>query len=137
MIDVKYIGKKPSAIDNVASSGKTWAGNGDVQSVTASQARRLIAYRDQWELVNPDDLNEVNEPTITRVLDQTGKQVDVSEADLNRPLERLSATELVALAKQRFGKEFNPRIGKTRLINEIEELEKGTDPAGPFKSDLK
>lgn len=137
MIDVIYIGKKPSAIDNVAASGKTWAGNGDVQSVTPGQARRLVAYADQWALANPDDLGAVNAPTITQVEDQHGNRVDVHEADLTRPLERMSATELVALAKTRFNKDFKATIGKARLINEIEELAKGIDPAGPFKSDLK
>ena len=51
MVRVKYVGKKPHAIDNVASSGKTWTGHGDVQVVTEAQAEKLCKFPDQWELV--------------------------------------------------------------------------------------
>lgn len=137
MIEVKYVGKKPSAIDNLTQSGKTWNGHGDVQSVTVAQARRLIVYADQWELANPGDLDAVNEPVVTQVLDRDGKPVDVTENDLKRPLEKMSPAELVAVARTRFNKTLNVKMGRTRLIDEIEALDKGMDPITTSKSDLK
>ncbi len=48
---VRYVGKKPFATDNVASSRKVWNGPGDVQLVTEEQAKILTSYKDQWALV--------------------------------------------------------------------------------------
>lgn len=49
-VAVRYVGKKPTAQDNVAKSGKLWEGNGDVQWVTSKQAKILTRYADQWAL---------------------------------------------------------------------------------------
>ena len=45
-VKIKYVGRKPFCIDNVARSGASWNGNGDVQEVTPAQAKILIKYAD-------------------------------------------------------------------------------------------
>jgi hypothetical protein len=124
MVDVRYVGKKPTAFDNVAGSKKRWNGNGDVQEVTADQARRLIKHPDQWALVNEADLDAVNGDRSISSTDEEGNNTKVDEDALNKPLEKMTVSELVVFAKVKFDKDLNPRTGKKLLIDQIEELKK-------------
>lgn len=48
---VRYVGLKPSRNDNVAGTGLTWHGQGDVQAVPAAAWDKLKRHPDVWELV--------------------------------------------------------------------------------------
>ena len=127
MVKVKYVGQKPAAIDTIAGTGKVWNGNGDVHDVTERQARALIAYPERWALVDGKDLAKVDKEHVTRfILD--GTRVEVAESDLKKQIEKMSKEELMAYALERFQKSFNPKMGRTAMIDTIEELARGMDP---------
>lgn len=128
LIKIVYVGKKPFAYDNVAKSGKCWQGNGDVQEVTVSQAKQLLKHPDQWDVVDPDDAGIVNTQTTTEVTDEDGENVQVTSADLAKPLEKMTKPELVALAKAKWGKELDVSKAKKLLIDAIEEFERDLEP---------
>lgn len=128
LIKIVYVGKKPTAYDNVAKSGKCWNGHGDVQEVTEDQAKQLIKYPDQWQLADKADAEAVNKPSTTEVTNEDGEQVQVDAAALLKPLERMSKAELVALAKAKWGKELDANKGKKLLIDAIEEFDRDLEP---------
>lgn len=130
LIQIKYVGKKPHAFDNVARSGKAWNGAGDVQEVTDAQAKVLLQYPDQWALANPEDAAAVAKPTSVTGKDATGADVVVDPDALKKPLEQLTKPELVAFAKDRFGKDLDPKLGKKAMVDQIEEWQtSGTQSA--------
>lgn len=128
LIKIVYVGKKPTAYDNVAKSGKCWDGQGDVQEVTEDQAKQLIKYPDQWQLADQADAQAVNKPSTTEVTNEDGEQVQIDAAALAKPLERMSKAELVALAKAKWGKELDANKGKKLLIDAIEEFDRDLEP---------
>lgn len=127
MIAVRYVGKKANAYDNIARSGATWNGFGDVQHVTDAQAKILIKHPDQWQLDNPDDAFDVNAPVSLSVVDEDGDRVSIDPEELKKPLERMSKSELVALAKDHFGKTLDARRSTKSLIDQIEEFRRDLD----------
>lgn len=128
LINIVYVGKKPTAYDNVAKSGKCWNGNGDVQEVTEDQAKQLLKFPDQWQLADEADREAVDTPTTVEVKDEEGNDVQVDAADLGKPLEKMTKPELVALAKARWGKELDVSKAKKLLIDAIEEFERDLEP---------
>jgi len=48
-IFLKYVGKKPFAIDSIGGTGVIWEGNGDIQPVPEGVAEKLLKHPDQWE----------------------------------------------------------------------------------------
>lgn len=127
-INIVYVGKKPFAYDNVAKSGKCWAGKGDVQAVTPNEAKQLLKYPDQWALADAADAEAVNTPTTTEVQGENGETVNVPDADLTKPLEKMSKSELAAFAKAKFGKKLDARKATKELIDAIEEFERDLEP---------
>ena len=106
---IQYVGKKPMAFDNVAGSRKIWEGHGDVQEVSAEQAKILLKFPDQWALDDPDE---------------AARLADASpEADraAKKPLEKMSKTELLVLAKAEFGHELPPTLSRKLMIDQIED----------------
>lgn len=128
LIKIVYVGKKPTAYDNVAKSGKCWNGPGDVQEVTEDQAKQLLKYPDQWDVVDADDAGILNTQSTTEVTDENGESVLVDENALKKPLEKMTKAELVALAKAKWGKELDASIGKKLLIDAIEEFDRDLEP---------
>jgi hypothetical protein len=128
LIKIVYVGKKPTAYDNVAKSGKVWQGNGDVQEVTEDQAKQLLKYPDQWDVVDAEDAGILNTSSTTEVTDEDGEKVNVDDADLKKPLEKMTKAELVALAKAKWGKELDATTGKKLLIDAIEEFDRDLEP---------
>lgn len=124
-IKVEYIGKKPFCIDNVAKSGKVWNGPGDVQEVTPQQAKILTGYADQWMLVDAGDTDAMEAPNTVATADAQGNAVLTDAADLQGPLEKMTATELVAYAKLKYGKDLKPNRGRKVLLDEV--LSMGND----------
>lgn len=127
LVDIKYVGKKPFALDNVAGSGKLWNGSGDIQTVTIAQSKILLKYPDQWALANAEDATKVEQPATIEVEtgtdDQGQTQVEqVDTESLGKPLERMTKPELVAFAKVKFNAELDVSKGKKALIDQIEEL---------------
>lgn len=127
LVDIKYVGKKPFALDNVAGSGKLWNGKGDVQTVTAHQAKILLKYPDQWGLANAEDADLVAKPVTVEIETGTDAQgqtqtEEVNAEALSKPLERMTKPELVALAKVKFNADLDVSKAKKALIDQIEEL---------------
>jgi hypothetical protein len=54
MTRIRYIGPKPQKSDNVAGTGTTWAGAGDVQEVPAAAALVLLKFSTVWEDAGTD-----------------------------------------------------------------------------------
>jgi hypothetical protein len=127
LIAVRYVGNKPSAFDNVARSGVTWNGNGDVQYVSDAQAKALIKHPNQWELANAGDQEAVLAPVSIQVTDEDGASVSIDPDDLNKPLEKMSKAELKAYAANKWGKELDARKSTKALIDQIEEFERDLD----------
>lgn len=127
-VKVKYVGKKPFAIDNVSGSRKQWHGNGDVQEVTDAQAKVLIKYPDQWALVDLADMARVNAPVSIQSTDEDGDSVAIDPNALSKPLERMSKAELVAYASEKLGQKLDARKSTKGMIDQIEEwLAEGRD----------
>ena len=121
LVPVVYVGNKPHAFDNIAHSGKSWQGKGDVQEVTDAQAKLLLKYPDQWALANEADRATVDAPVSIQSQDENGEAVTIDPDDLKKPLEKMSKAELTALAKQTWDKELDPAMNKKTMIDQIEE----------------
>lgn len=128
LIQIKYVGKKPFAFDNIANSGKGWNGPGDVQEVTAPQAKLLLKYADQWALANPGDAALFSAPVTVKVVDEAGEKVVIDTDALTKPLEKMTKPELVAYAFNRWGKELDASEGKKLLLDQVEEFERDLPP---------
>lgn len=50
-LQVRYVGLKPKETDCVASTGVTWTGYGDIQTVPAKAWAIMQKHTDVWELV--------------------------------------------------------------------------------------
>ena len=127
LVAVKYIGKKPAAYDNIARSGKTWEGAGDVQEVTESQAAQLIKFTDQWVLADEADAARVAVPSDIKVVDEDGDTVIIEPEALKKPIEKMTKAEIVAYVLNKFGKELDPTKAKKALIDTVEEFERDLD----------
>lgn len=87
---IKYIGKKDFFPDFVSQSGKNWNGYGDVQEVTAEQAKKLLVHDDEFAekgahdalLVKQEDERaaSVNSNNDAEAKEETGDQVQGQEA---------------------------------------------------------
>lgn len=121
LIPVVYVGKKPVAFDNVARSGKSWNGQGDVQEVTDAQAKLLIKFPDQWALADEKDRKSVEAPVSVPGTDEDGNTVTVDPEALTKPIEKMNKAELTALAMDRFGKALDAKLGKKQMIDQLEE----------------
>lgn len=121
LVPVVYVGNKPHAFDNIAHSGKSWNGKGDVQEVTDAQAKLLLKYPDQWALANEADRAAVEAPVSIEGKNEDGEAVAIDPDDLKKPLEKMNKAELSALAKQSWDKELDPAMTKKAMIDQIEE----------------
>lgn len=128
MAQVKYIGRKATAVDNVANSNTTWSGPGDVQTVTDRQARILVSFADQWVLDDDSESIAVRREPSTVFINPAGDRVEIPESALKKPLEHMDADELRAYALEHYQKSMHPRAGRKRMIDEIEEMQRGMDP---------
>lgn len=125
LIPIVYLGNKEIAFDNVAHSGKSWKGNGDVQHVTQAQAKLLLKHPKVWGLHDQADAEAVAKPVEVEVKDEDGETVAVDTDDLRKPLEKMSKPELIAFAYTRWGKHLDARRSTKLLIDQIEELQRG------------
>jgi hypothetical protein len=121
LVSITYVGNKEVAFDNVAHSGKSWQGNGDVQFVTPMQAKMLLRHPKAWQLSESKDAAIVSQPIEVEVKDEDGQDVAVDTESLSRPLEKMTKPELVAFAYSRWGKHLDPRKPTKLLIDQIEE----------------
>jgi len=126
-VKLVYVGKKPAAYDNIAKSGKTWNGPGDVQEVTELQARQLLAFPDQWALLNEEDREAVEHTESIKVVDEDGDTVIIDPDAFKKPLEKMSKAEMVAYANNRWSKTLEPTMAKKMMIDQIEEWERDLD----------
>lgn len=127
LISLVYVGKKAHAYDNVARSGVTWNGAGDVQAVTDVQAKMLLKYPDQWALANVADEPVMSLPVLVKVTDEDGDDVIVDPEAFKKPLEKMSKAELKGYAQNRWGKVLDARKPTKDMIDQIEEWEQDID----------
>lgn len=127
LIKLKYIGKKPEAYDNIARSGVTWHGHGDVQEVTDVQAKMLLKFPDQWALVHAQDAQVVNAPVSIKVTDEDGDDVIVDPDAFKKPYERMSKAELIGYAKNKWNKTLDAKKSSKFMIDQIEEWDRDLD----------
>lgn len=127
LVKLVYVGKKPTAYDNIARSGKTWKGKGDVQEVTELQAKILLGFPDQWALAYKTDADRVEIPSTLKVEDEDGDTVIVDADSLKKPVERMSKAELKAYAMDKWGKELDVALPKKQLLDQVEEWERELD----------
>lgn len=127
LVPVVYVGNKPAAYDNIARSGKTWNGKGDIQEVTEPQAKLLMKFPDQWQLASADDLARVEHTEAIKVTDEDGDNVVIDPAAFKKPVEQMTKAELVAYAQDKWGKALNVNMAKKQLIDLIEEFERDLD----------
>lgn len=127
LISVRYVGRKKAAYDNVARSGITWNGHGDVQQVTEAQAKLLIKYPDQWELADAADQAAIDAPVSIEVIDEDGEAVSINPEAFNQPLERMSKAELKAYAFNKWGKDLDARKSTKAMIDQVEEWDRDLD----------
>lgn len=109
LVPVVYVGKKPQAFDNMARTGKVWKGAGDVQYVRADQARILMRFPDQWAMAKgsgalPDAATDVADPS-------------------QKPAEHMTKDELIALARERYGKKLDRRMSLRTMIDQMQDWE--------------
>ncbi|MEJ0004365.1 MAG: hypothetical protein WDN30_14055 [Pararobbsia sp.] len=135
MIEIRYVGRKPWAVDNVAHTGTIWCALNDVQAVPPGAARRLLKHPDQWELANPED-EALLAVAIHTTTDKDGKQIEVDEADLKKPLEKMTRAELKVYAKTHFNREVNASQPRTVLLDLVDELERTANRVNTLVPDL-
>lgn len=133
MVSLMYVGAKPFARDNVARSGVTWNGPGDIQSVTDAQAKMLLKYPDQWELAEEKDRETVEAPVSITVTDEDGDDVVVDPEALAKPLEKMSKAELKAYAQSIWGKDLDARKSTKAMIDQIEEWQRDLPPLNEMR----
>lgn len=126
-VKLVYVGNKPAAYDNIARSGKTWNGPGDVQEVTELQARLLLKHPDQWALMNEDDRAAVEHTEMIKTIDEDGDTVIIDPDAFKKPLEKMSKAEMVAYASDRWNKTLEVTMAKKMMIDQIEEWEHDLD----------
>jgi hypothetical protein len=136
MIELRYIGRKAWAIDPVGGTGTVWDGNGDVQAVTVGAARKILKHPDEWELANPDDASRLEVNTLHHTIDEDGKPTEVDDADLAKPVERMTRAELKVFAKLKFGRDIPATMSRAHMIDQIEEFEKTVNPVNALLPDL-
>ena len=123
-VRVEYCGNKSFCVDNVARSGKSWEGKGDVQEVTQAQAKILVSYSDQWKLADDETAN-LDQPTIITVQDGQGATTQIEEGELSIPVDKMTVVQLIAYAQTKFGKTFKPKTPRKVLLDEVILLEHG------------
>jgi hypothetical protein len=127
MVKLVYVGNKPVAYDNIARSGKSWNGNGDVQEVTEVQARQLLKFPDQWQLADEADRESVEHTESIKIVDEDGDQVIIDPDSFKKPLEKMTKAEMVAYANDRWGKKLDVTLAKKMMIDQIEEWQHDLD----------
>lgn len=127
LIQLVYIGNKASAFDNIARSGVTWAGKGDIQFVTDVQAKQLLKYPDQWALANRSDQAAVDKPVSITVTGEDGEEEVVDPEAFKKPIEHMSKSELKGYAQNQWGKALDSRMSTKNMIDQIEEWSRDID----------
>lgn len=127
LVKIQYVGNKKSAFDNVARTGVTWEGFGDIKEVREDQARVLLKYPDQWILIDEADRARIESTESIKVVDEDGDTVVVDPDAFKKPIEKMTKSEIVAYAANKFGKELDVNKGKKTLIDMVEEFERDLD----------
>lgn len=135
MIDIRYIGRKEWAVDPVAGSGVVWDGAGDVQPMTIAQARKILNHPDEWELADPDDASRLEVQTLHQTVDDQGKTIEVDDQDLQKPIEKMSRSELKVYAKMKYGRDIPANMSRAHMIDQIEDFEKTVNPVNTLTPD--
>lgn len=126
-VNVMYVGRKPFAVDNVAHSGQTWEGRGDLKPVSPKQARLLLNHPSQWWLEGPlPSLEEVD----ARVTEFFAGRFIPDEVTLPTSVEDMDADELRAYAQAEYGQTLPARMDERALREEIAALELAAQAEG-------
>jgi hypothetical protein len=136
MIELRYIGRKDWAVDPVGGSCVIWNGNGDVQPVPLKAARKILKHPDEWELANPEEAARLEVNTTHVTTDETGALTEVDDADLKKPLEKMTRAELKVYAKLTFDRDIPATMPKSNMIDTIEEFERDLNRVNTMTPDL-
>lgn len=88
---LRYVGKKPFAIDSVGGTGVLWNGHGDIQEVPNTVGEKLLAYPDQWEEAVPKKTAD-KAPAPAKAPAKGGKKPQATDV---KPLEPIEPVEPV------------------------------------------
>ena len=81
-VHVKYVGLKPIKVDNnVAHTGITWFGAGDVQQVPLSAWPKMAKHPDIWELVDAPLEAALPPPNPFVLKHEDGTELDLSKLE--------------------------------------------------------
>lgn len=84
-IAVMYVGTKPFKEDNVAGTGVTWIGQGDIQRVPAIAWAKLSRHPDVWALPEEVDAKTLTPPEKEyKLRTANGQILDLGSLDDNR-----------------------------------------------------
>ncbi|MAK55664.1 MAG: hypothetical protein CML17_07460 [Pusillimonas sp.] len=122
LLPVKYIGKKPQKVDNVANTGLIWT-PGQIHFLPPMVAQKLSAVKDVWQIV--DDATVDQDPAnIGLVVTQVDP--DVSEHDDPNPrtfdlpnLEGMTRADISQYAESNFNTKLPANAKKEEMIAQI------------------
>lgn len=127
LVKIQYVGNKKTAFDNVARTGLTWEGFGDIKEVREDQARTLLKFSDQWILIDEDDRARIDATESIKVVDEDGDTVVIDPDAFKKPIEKMTKAEIIAYAANKFGKDIDVNKSKKMLIDIVEEFERDLD----------
>lgn len=119
LVKIVYVGKKPYATDNVAHSGKSWNGRGDVQEVTLRQASMLCRFPDQWQVVDGKPLPD--EKSIEQKLAQLTPPKPGGVGVAGKRLDDMDERELADHALYYYEVTLDPKLGREEMLDRINE----------------
>ncbi len=127
LVKIQYVGNKKVAYDNVARTGLSWDGFGDIKEVREDQARILLKYPDQWILIDEEDRARIETTESIKIMDEDGDTVVIDPDAFGKPIEKMTKAEIVAYAANKFGKDIDVHKSKKMLIDIVEEFERDLD----------
>lgn len=121
MAKIRYVGSKPSKMDNIAGTGVVWNGNGDVKNIPDRVVPLLLAHPDVWALDDGETVNQAVDIDPAKMETQH-EQDPLSETDSKAPmvnLETMDKDGLREYAQRYFGHTFHHNTGEGRMRDEI------------------
>lgn len=138
-IAIKYVGKKPSKVDNVAETGLVWL-PGQVHEVPVVKAAIMLQHPDVWAADKPispqahDTLAEVAKAEIEKqkkARDKEDEKRDIALVKKNLG-EMKNKTEIIDYAKKEFGIDLDPREKRAQLERRVLDARKAFTIAKPL-----
>lgn len=117
IIQVQYVGTKPSRDDNVADTGLVWT-PGEIHPVPELKAKKLLAHPDIWQSVGSETVVG-NEPVET----VKKKEVDIEPPYDLANLDAMNKADLAKYSHKNFGVQLDPATKKDAMVAKIKQLQ--------------